>query len=75
MTDQSKDQEPCNMDHPAMTLAEKVTPIQERAEQMGFVSDGSDDKAFMDKAWGEDGQDTKQRDLEVLRGCDQGRAG
>jgi len=28
---------------------------------------GSDDKAFMDEAWGEDGQDTEQRDLEVLR--------
>lgn len=37
MTDQSKDQEPCNMDHLAMTLAEKVRPIQERAEQMGFA--------------------------------------
>lgn len=45
------------------TLAEKVRPIQERAEQMGFVSDGSDDKAFMDETWGEDGQDKEQLDL------------
>lgn len=37
------------------TLAQKVEALQERVRKMGAVSDGSDDKAFMDEAWGDDG--------------------
>jgi len=33
------------------TLAEKVEVLQQHAKKMGVVSDGSDDKAFMDEAW------------------------
>lgn len=35
------------------TLAQKVEVLQERVRKMGAASDGSDDKAFMDEAWGE----------------------
>lgn len=41
------------------TIAQKVEALQERVRKMGFVSDGSDDKAFMDEAWGEDSSDTE----------------
>lgn len=34
------------------TLVQKVEALQERVRKMGVVSDGSDDKAFMDEAWG-----------------------
>ena len=53
MSEQDNDQATPNKDCIASTIAEKVRPIQERARQMGFVSDGSDDKAFIDEAWGE----------------------
>lgn len=36
------------------TLVQKVEALQERVRKMGVVSDGSDDKAFMDDAWGEE---------------------
>lgn len=36
------------------TFAQKVEALQERVRELGFVSVGSDDKAFMDEAWGED---------------------
>lgn len=36
------------------TLAQKVEALQEQLRKMGVVSDGSDDKAFMDEAWGGD---------------------
>ena len=67
MSDQDHDQEHPAKDRTAKTLEERVRPIQERARQMGFVSDGSDDKAFMDEAWGEDGGDVEGWDLEALR--------
>lgn len=35
------------------TLAQKVEALQERVKKMGVVSDGSNDKAFMDEAWDE----------------------
>lgn len=54
MPDQGKDQEPCNKDRTAKTLAERVRALQERARQEGFVSDGSGDKPMMDRAWGEE---------------------
>lgn len=38
----------------AQTLVQKVEELQERVRKIGVVSDGSDDKAFMDEAWGED---------------------
>lgn len=38
------------------TVVRKVEALQERLRKMGFVSDGSNDKAFMDEAWGEDGR-------------------
>lgn len=56
MADQDDDQEKPAEDRAARTLAAKIRLIQERARQMGFVSDGSDDKAFMDEAWGEDSE-------------------
>lgn len=36
------------------TLVQRVEALQERVRKMGVVSDGSDDKAFMDDAWGEE---------------------
>ncbi|WP_265502937.1 hypothetical protein [Paracoccus beibuensis] len=53
MPDQSNNREPPTKDRTAKTLAEKVRPIQERAEREGFVSDGSSDKPMLDEAWGE----------------------
>lgn len=41
------------------TLLQKVEALQERVRKMGVVSDGSDDKAFMDVAWGEDASEDK----------------
>lgn len=67
MPDQDNDRKPPDRGRTGKTLAEKVRPIQERAGQMRFVSDGSDDKAFMDEAWGEEGQDAEQRNLEAVR--------
>lgn len=36
-----------------VTIAQKVEALQERLRKMGTVSNGLDDKAFMDEAWGE----------------------
>lgn len=36
------------------SLAEKVARFQAEAVAAGFVSDGRDDKAFMDAMWGDD---------------------
>ena len=36
-----------------LTIAQKVEALQERVRKIGVISDGSDDKAFMDEAWGE----------------------
>jgi hypothetical protein len=36
-----------------LTIAQKVKTLQERVRKMGPASDGSNDKAFMDEAWGE----------------------
>lgn len=56
MSDHDNGQEPATKERIAKTLAERVRAIQEQAGQEGFVSlNGSDDKAFMDEAWGEDG--------------------
>jgi hypothetical protein len=46
--------EPPTKDRTVKTLAEKVRPIQERARQEDFVSDGSSDKPMMDETWGEE---------------------
>lgn len=51
-------------DHPVeeqadQTLAQKVEALQERVRKMGVVSNGSDDKAFMYEAWGEDSGDVE----------------
>lgn len=35
------------------TLTQKVKALQKRVRKMGITLDGSDDKAFMDEAWGE----------------------
>lgn len=43
------------------TITQKVEALQERVRKMGVVSDGSDDKAFMDEAWGQDSGDTESR--------------
>lgn len=47
------------------TLAQKVKVLQERVRKMGIVSGGSDDKAFMDEAWGDDSRDVESRDAEA----------
>lgn len=36
------------------TFVQKVEALQERVRKMGVVSDGSDEKAFMDEGWGEE---------------------
>ena len=36
------------------SLTERVAQVQGEAAKAGFVSDGRDDKAFMDEMWGED---------------------
>lgn len=54
MPDHDNDRKPPHKDRVIMTLAEKVKLIQERAEREGFASTGSDDKPFMDEAWGEE---------------------
>ena len=36
------------------TITQKVAALQQRVREMGPTSDGSSDKAFMDKGWGED---------------------
>lgn len=38
-----------------LTITQKVEALQERVRTMGVISDGSDDKAFMDEAWGDTG--------------------
>lgn len=43
------------------TLVQKVKVLQERVRKMGVVSSGSDDKAFMDEAWGDDSRDVESR--------------
>lgn len=37
----------------SQTLMKKVKELQERVKIMGAVSSASDDKAFMDEAWGD----------------------
>lgn len=39
-------------DHPTETLAKRVAAVQERGRDEEFVSDGSDNKPFMDEMWG-----------------------
>lgn len=34
-------------------IPQKVEALQERVRKMGAASDASNDKAFMDEAWGE----------------------
>lgn len=36
------------------SLADRVAAIQSRAAAFGIISDGRDDKAFMDGMWGDD---------------------
>lgn len=36
-----------------LTIAQKVEALQECVRKMGVISDGSNDKAFMDEGWGE----------------------
>lgn len=48
-------------DQSDQTLAQKVETLQERVRKMGVVSDGSNDKAFMDEAWGENSGDREHR--------------
>lgn len=40
-------------EHADLTISQKVEALQERVRKIGVISDGSDDKAFMDEAWGE----------------------
>lgn len=52
-------------DKAAQTLAQKVMGLQERVRRMGVVSGGSEDKAFMDEAWGEDSDDAEYYDIKA----------
>ncbi|QXI66214.1 hypothetical protein CP157_04006 (plasmid) [Paracoccus marcusii] len=36
-----------------LTIAQKIEALQDRVRKMGPASDSSNDKAFMDEAWGE----------------------
>lgn len=53
MPNHSPDQQKPVEQQADQTLAEKVEALQERVRKMRVISDGSDDKAFMDEAWGE----------------------
>lgn len=39
------------------TITQKVEALQEQLTEMGVITDGLDDKAVMDEAWGEDSGD------------------
>lgn len=54
MPSHDSDQEKLVEEQAEQTLTQKVEALQERVRKMGAVSDGSDDKAFMDEAWGDD---------------------
>lgn len=53
MPSHDPDQEKLVEEQAEQTLTQKVEALQERVRKMGFVSDGSEDKAFMDEAWSE----------------------
>lgn len=53
MPSQDPDQEKPVEEQADQTLAQKFEALQERVRKMGVVSDDSNDKAFMDEAWGE----------------------
>lgn len=42
-----------SVDEQADPIIAQVEALQKRLRKMGAASDGSNDKAFMDKAWGE----------------------
>lgn len=44
-----------------LTISQKAEALQERVRKMVIVSDGSDDKAFMDEAWGKDSDSTESQ--------------
>lgn len=54
MPSHDPDQEKLVEEQAEQTLTQKVEALQERVRKMGAVSDGSDDKAFMNEAWGDD---------------------
>lgn len=54
MPNQDPDQEKPVEEQAEQTLARKVEALQERVRKIGFVLDESDNKAFVDGAWGED---------------------
>ena len=53
MPSQDPNQEQPDEQKADQTLAQKVKVLQERVRKLGVVSDGSNDKALMDEAWGE----------------------
>jgi hypothetical protein len=76
MADQDGDQDNLESNRAAPYLAQRIAALQDRAQQEGFVSDGSDSKPMMDEGWGEDCRDperpaalamTEYPDQELLR--------
>jgi len=51
--DQDQDQDKSFKRQADQSLVQKVEALQERVRKMGVVSNGLDDKAVMDEAWGE----------------------
>lgn len=51
------DQEELTEEKVDQTLAQKVKALQDRVKEMGVVSKGSDDKAFMDEGWSKESGD------------------
>lgn len=52
--DPDPDQDKLAKEQANHTFEQKIKELQERVRKMGVASDGSDDKAFMDEAWGEE---------------------
>lgn len=67
MPSHDPDQDKPGEEQADQTLTQKVEALQGRVRKMGFVSDESGDKAFMDEAWGEGGRYVGGRDLDSSR--------
>lgn len=57
MPNHDPDQEKPVEEQANQTLTQKVEALQERVRKMGVILGASDDKAFMDEAWGDDSGD------------------
>lgn len=60
MPNNDPDQEELTEEQVEQTLAQKVAVLQDRMREMGVVSEGSDDKAFMDEGWSKESGDAQK---------------